>query len=54
MRSGDEAYEYLQNLKSIMKYIGVSDVNMEEGSLRCDVNISVRPRGETKLVRRWR
>ena len=49
MRNGDEAYEYLQNLKSIMKYIGVSDVNMEEGSLRCDVNISVRPMGETKL-----
>jgi aspartyl-tRNA(Asn)/glutamyl-tRNA(Gln) amidotransferase subunit B len=44
MRNGDEAYEYLQNLKSIMKYIGVSDVNMEEGSLRCDANISLRPR----------
>ncbi len=49
MRNGDEAYEYLSNLKSIMKYIGVSDVNMEEGSLRCDVNISVRHKGETKL-----
>ena len=49
MRNGDEAYEYLQKLKSIMKYTGVSDVNMEEGSLRCDVNISVRPKGETKL-----
>ncbi len=45
MRSGDEAYEYLQRLKTIMKYIGVSDVNMEEGSLRCDVNISVREKG---------
>lgn len=49
MRNGDEAYEYLQNLKSIMKYIGVSDVNMEEGSLRCDVNISIREKGDTKL-----
>ncbi len=49
MRSGEEAYLYLQKMKSIMKYIGVSDVNMEEGSLRCDVNISVRERGETKF-----
>jgi aspartyl-tRNA(Asn)/glutamyl-tRNA(Gln) amidotransferase subunit B len=49
MRSADEAYLYLQKLKSIMKYIDVSDVNMEEGSLRCDVNISLRPWGETKL-----
>ncbi|PKL35661.1 MAG: Asp-tRNA(Asn)/Glu-tRNA(Gln) amidotransferase GatCAB subunit B [Spirochaetae bacterium HGW-Spirochaetae-1] len=45
IRSADEAYEYLQNLKTIMKYIGVSDVNMEEGSLRCDVNISLREAG---------
>lgn len=49
MRSGDEAYAYLQKLKSIMKYIDVSDVNMEEGSLRCDVNISIRPRGQEEL-----
>ncbi len=49
MRSGEEAYLYLQKMKSIMKYIGVSDVNMEEGSLRCDVNISVREKGETAL-----
>jgi aspartyl-tRNA(Asn)/glutamyl-tRNA(Gln) amidotransferase subunit B len=47
MRNGEEAYQYLQNMKMIMKYIGVSDVNMEEGSLRCDVNISVREKGET-------
>ena len=52
MRNGDEACEYLQNLKSIMKYIGASDVNMEEGSLRCDVNISIRERGDTKLGQR--
>ncbi len=49
MRSADEAYEYLQKIKTIMKYTEVSDVNMEEGSLRCDVNISIRPKGETKL-----
>ncbi len=49
IRSGDEAYEYLQKIKTIMKYIDVSDVNMEEGSLRCDVNISVRPRGQEKF-----
>lgn len=49
MRSADEAYNYLQKLKSIIKYTGVSDVNMEEGSLRCDVNISVRLKGEEKF-----
>jgi aspartyl-tRNA(Asn)/glutamyl-tRNA(Gln) amidotransferase subunit B len=49
LHSGDEAYEYLQKIKSIMKYIGVSDVNMEEGSLRCDVNISVRESGQKEL-----
>ncbi len=49
MRSADEAYEYLQKIKTIMKYTDVSDVNMEEGSLRCDVNISIREKGETKL-----
>ncbi len=49
MRSADEAYEYLQKIKTIMKYAEVSDVNMEEGSLRCDVNISIREKGETGL-----
>ncbi|OHD54249.1 MAG: aspartyl/glutamyl-tRNA amidotransferase subunit B [Spirochaetes bacterium GWF1_51_8] len=49
MRSSDEAFAYLKSLRNIMKYIGVSDVNLEEGSLRCDANISIRPRGETKL-----
>ncbi|MCU0847961.1 MAG: Asp-tRNA(Asn)/Glu-tRNA(Gln) amidotransferase subunit GatB [Spirochaetes bacterium] len=47
--SGDEAYEYLQKIKTIMKYIDVSDVNMEEGSLRCDVNVSVREKGAVKF-----
>ncbi len=49
MRTSEEAYNYLKELRSIMKYIGVSDVNMEEGSLRCDANISIRPLGEKKL-----
>src|SRR5207237_6201706 len=41
----EEAYVYLTALRQIMLYTGVSDVNMEEGSLRCDANVSVRPRG---------
>jgi aspartyl-tRNA(Asn)/glutamyl-tRNA(Gln) amidotransferase subunit B len=49
MRSPEEAYEYLTRLKEIILYTGVSDCNMEEGSLRCDVNISVRPRGQKEL-----
>ena len=49
MRSPDEAYEYLTRLKEIILYTGVSDCNMEEGSLRCDANVSVRPRGEQKF-----
>jgi aspartyl-tRNA(Asn)/glutamyl-tRNA(Gln) amidotransferase subunit B len=49
MRSPEEAYEYLTRLKEIILYTGVSDCNMEEGSLRCDANVSVRPRGEQKL-----
>ncbi|MGB2705400.1 MAG: Asp-tRNA(Asn)/Glu-tRNA(Gln) amidotransferase subunit GatB [Candidatus Omnitrophota bacterium] len=49
MRSPDEAGVYLQDLKSILLYLGVSDCNMEEGSLRCDANISVRRAGERTL-----
>ena len=49
MRTPDEAYEYLTRLKEIILYTGVSDVNMEEGSLRCDANISLRPRGQEKF-----
>src|SRR5436853_3360507 len=45
----DEAYEYLTRLKEIILYTGVSDCNMEEGSLRCDANVSVRPRGQKKF-----
>ena len=49
MRSPEEAYQYLTRLKEIILYTGVSDCNMEEGSLRCDANISVRPRGQREF-----
>jgi aspartyl-tRNA(Asn)/glutamyl-tRNA(Gln) amidotransferase subunit B len=45
----EEAYAYLTRLKEIILYTGVSDCNMEEGSLRCDANISVRPRGQKEF-----
>ena len=47
--SPDEAWEYLTRLKEIILYTGVSDCNMEEGSLRCDANISIRPRGQKEF-----
>ncbi|MFD1171092.1 Asp-tRNA(Asn)/Glu-tRNA(Gln) amidotransferase subunit GatB [Oceanobacillus picturae] len=49
MRSPEEAYAYLEKLKSIIQYTGVSDVKMEEGSLRCDANISLRPIGQEQF-----
>ena len=49
MRSAQEAGAYLRALKQILEFTDVSDVNMEEGSLRVDANVSARPRGETKL-----
>ena len=49
MRSSEEAYEYLNTLKTVIKYTGVSDVSMELGSLRCDANISVMEKGATKF-----
>jgi aspartyl-tRNA(Asn)/glutamyl-tRNA(Gln) amidotransferase subunit B len=49
MATPEEAYEYLTLLKEIILYTGVSDCNMEEGSLRCDANISVRPRGQKEF-----
>lgn len=49
IRSVEEAKEYVEKLQLIMKYIGVSDCKMQEGSMRCDVNISVRPVGSDKL-----
>ncbi|MBI4864001.1 MAG: Asp-tRNA(Asn)/Glu-tRNA(Gln) amidotransferase subunit GatB, partial [Candidatus Riflebacteria bacterium] len=47
--SPEEAKAYLEELKAILQYIEVSDCNMEEGSLRCDANVSIRPRGDPKL-----
>lgn len=49
IRTPDEAYAYLEKLKSIILYTGVSDVKMEEGSLRCDANISIRPVGQEEF-----
>ena len=49
MRSGQEAAEYAQELRRILLYLGVSDGNMQEGSLRCDVNISIRPVGQQEF-----
>ena len=49
IRSIEEAREYVEKLQLIMRYIGVSDCKMQEGSMRCDVNISVRPVGSEKL-----
>ncbi|HEX3682801.1 MAG TPA: Asp-tRNA(Asn)/Glu-tRNA(Gln) amidotransferase subunit GatB [Bryobacteraceae bacterium] len=49
MRSPDEAYSYLTELKQMMQYIGISDCDMEKGQLRCDANVSVRPRGAEKF-----
>ncbi|MCD6234860.1 MAG: Asp-tRNA(Asn)/Glu-tRNA(Gln) amidotransferase subunit GatB [Candidatus Marinimicrobia bacterium] len=47
IRSPQEAYSYLTTLKQLIRYIGISDCNMEEGSLRCDANLSVMPKGST-------
>lgn len=49
IRTIDEAKEYVEKLQLIMKYIGISDCKMQEGSMRCDVNVSVRPEGSDKL-----
>ncbi|UOY91615.1 Asp-tRNA(Asn)/Glu-tRNA(Gln) amidotransferase subunit GatB [Ectobacillus sp. JY-23] len=49
IRTPQEAYAYLEKLKSIIQYTGVSDCKMEEGSLRCDANISLRPVGQEKF-----
>src|SRR5690625_3817313 len=49
IRSPEEAYAYFEKLKSIIQYTGVSDVRMEEGSLRCDANISLRPVGQEEF-----
>ena len=49
MSSPQEAYAYLTTLKQIVRYTGVSDCNMEEGSMRCDANISIKPKGQKEL-----
>ncbi len=49
IRTPGEAFEYLTRLKEILLYVGVSDCNMEEGSLRCDANVSIRPKGQEKF-----
>ena len=49
MRTPEEAYLYLTKLRQIITYLGICDGNMEEGSLRCDANISIRPRGQEKF-----
>jgi len=46
MRSADEAVEYLKQLHSLVRYLDISDANMQEGSFRCDVNVSIRPKGQ--------
>ena len=49
IRSAEEARLFLQKLRSILRYIGISDCKMEEGSMRCDANISIRPAGSSEL-----
>ncbi len=49
MRSGEEAGAYLKKLRAIVRYLGTCDGNMDEGSMRCDVNLSMRRKGDTKL-----
>ena len=49
IRSGDEAYAYLTELRKLVRYLEICDGNMEEGSLRCDANVSVRKMGDEKL-----
>ncbi len=52
MRSAEEAVLYLKKLHAIVRYLDISDANMQEGSFRCDVNISIRPKGDEKLYTR--
>ncbi|MDR2905125.1 MAG: Asp-tRNA(Asn)/Glu-tRNA(Gln) amidotransferase subunit GatB [Helicobacteraceae bacterium] len=52
MRNVDEAVRYLKKLHAIVRYLGISDANMQEGSFRCDANVSIRPKGDLKLYTR--
>src|SRR4029079_2090323 len=49
LRSAPDAAEFFSRLRAILVWLGVNDGNMEEGSLRCDANVSIRPRGQTTL-----
>ena len=49
MRSSDEASAYLKKLHAIVRYLDISDANMQEGSFRCDVNVSIRPKGQKEF-----
>jgi aspartyl-tRNA(Asn)/glutamyl-tRNA(Gln) amidotransferase subunit B len=49
MHSAEEAYQYITEIRRLVRWIGICDGNMEEGSLRCDANVSIRLRGETRL-----
>ena len=49
IRSAEEARQYLMSYQTILRYLGVSTANMDEGSFRCDANVSIRPRGEDRL-----
>jgi aspartyl-tRNA(Asn)/glutamyl-tRNA(Gln) amidotransferase subunit B len=52
LRSSDEAVMYLKKLHAILRYLDISDANMQEGSFRCDANVSIRPKGDEKLYTR--
>ncbi|MCQ2721946.1 Asp-tRNA(Asn)/Glu-tRNA(Gln) amidotransferase subunit GatB [Helicobacter pylori] len=52
MRNSEEAITYLKKLHAIVRFIGISDANMQEGNFRCDANVSIRPKGDEKLYTR--
>ncbi|WP_183011153.1 Asp-tRNA(Asn)/Glu-tRNA(Gln) amidotransferase subunit GatB [Helicobacter pylori] len=52
MRNSEEAIAYLKKLHAIVRFIGISDANMQEGNFRCDANVSIRPKGDEKLYTR--
>ncbi|WQY74831.1 Asp-tRNA(Asn)/Glu-tRNA(Gln) amidotransferase subunit GatB [Helicobacter pylori] len=52
MKNSEEAIAYLKKLHAIVRFIGISDANMQEGNFRCDANISIRPKGDEKLYTR--
>ncbi len=52
MKNSEEAIAYLKKLHAIVRFIGISDANMQEGNFRCDANVSIRPKGDEKLYTR--